>query len=94
MIVLDATIVNRIAAPPSIKKDLGFTESSLAWVVEPPTCITLRRIPSCLVSEGSAKTSPVGRAESCSSLGSSSSKKKKKPSSGVAASAGFSTSPQ
>ena len=31
MIVLDATIVN--VALPSIKKDLGFTESSLAWVV-------------------------------------------------------------
>jgi EmrB/QacA subfamily drug resistance transporter len=31
MIVLDATIVN--VALPSIKQDLGFTESSLAWVV-------------------------------------------------------------
>jgi EmrB/QacA subfamily drug resistance transporter len=31
MIVLDATIVN--VALPSIRKDLGFTESSLAWVV-------------------------------------------------------------
>ena len=31
MIVLDATIVN--VALPSIKDDLGFTESSLAWVV-------------------------------------------------------------
>src|ERR671937_527230 len=31
MIVLDATIVN--VALPSIKKDLGFSETSLAWVV-------------------------------------------------------------
>src|SRR3989440_1678870 len=31
MIVLDATIVN--VAVPSIREDLGFTESSLAWVV-------------------------------------------------------------
>src|SRR5947208_1256595 len=31
MIVLDATIVN--VALPSIREDLGFTESSLAWVV-------------------------------------------------------------
>ncbi len=31
MIVLDATIVN--VALPSIKKDLGFTDTSLAWVV-------------------------------------------------------------
>src|SRR6266581_3726518 len=31
MIVLDATVVN--VALPSIQKDLGFTQSSLAWVV-------------------------------------------------------------
>src|SRR5204863_8098425 len=31
MIVLDATIVN--VALPSIREDLGFTETSLAWVV-------------------------------------------------------------
>ena len=31
MIVLDATIVN--VALPSIRSDLGFSESSLAWVV-------------------------------------------------------------
>jgi MFS family permease len=31
MIVLDATIVN--VALPSIKDDLGFSETSLAWVV-------------------------------------------------------------
>src|ERR671937_178789 len=31
MIVLDATIVN--VALPSIREDLGFTEASLAWVV-------------------------------------------------------------
>ena len=31
MIVLDATIVN--VALPSIRSDLGFTQSSLAWVV-------------------------------------------------------------
>src|SRR2546422_2434630 len=31
MIVLDATIVN--VALPSIRRDLGFTQSSLAWVV-------------------------------------------------------------
>src|SRR5438105_10285438 len=31
MIVLDATIVN--VALPSIQRDLGFTQSSLAWVV-------------------------------------------------------------
>ena len=31
MIVLDTTIVN--VALPSIRTDLGFTESSLAWVV-------------------------------------------------------------
>src|SRR6266480_1420101 len=31
MIVLDATIVN--VALPSIRNDLGFTQSSLAWVV-------------------------------------------------------------
>src|SRR5215210_7621434 len=31
MIVLDATIVN--VALPSIKDDLGFTQSNLAWVV-------------------------------------------------------------
>src|SRR5438046_6841839 len=31
MIVLDATIVN--VALPSIRQDLGFTETSLAWVV-------------------------------------------------------------
>src|SRR3954471_3537136 len=31
MIVLDTTIVN--VALPSIREDLGFTESSLAWVV-------------------------------------------------------------
>ena len=31
MIVLDVTIVN--VALPSIKEDLGFTQSSLAWVV-------------------------------------------------------------
>src|SRR6058998_1728847 len=31
MIVLDATIVN--VALPSIQKDLGFSQSSLAWVV-------------------------------------------------------------
>src|SRR5689334_16997510 len=31
MIVLDATIVN--VALPSIRTDLGFTETSLAWVV-------------------------------------------------------------
>ena len=31
MIVLDATIVN--VALPSIQEDLGFTQSSLAWVV-------------------------------------------------------------
>src|SRR4051795_3531426 len=31
MIVLDATIVN--VALPSIRKDLGFSQSSLAWVV-------------------------------------------------------------
>src|SRR5918994_2911074 len=31
MIVLDATIVN--VALPSIKEDLGFSQSSLAWVV-------------------------------------------------------------
>src|SRR2546423_914198 len=31
MIVLDATIVN--VALPSIRQDLGFTQSSLAWVV-------------------------------------------------------------
>ncbi|MGN6187954.1 MAG: MFS transporter, partial [Conexibacter sp.] len=31
MIVLDATVVN--VALPSIKKDLGFTQTSLAWVV-------------------------------------------------------------
>jgi MFS family permease len=31
MIVLDSTIVN--VALPSIKKDLGFTQTSLAWVV-------------------------------------------------------------
>src|SRR3989475_7955141 len=31
MIVLDVTIVN--VALPSIREDLGFTESSLAWVV-------------------------------------------------------------
>ena len=31
MIVLDATIVN--VALPSIRDDLGFNESSLAWVV-------------------------------------------------------------
>src|SRR3954452_24578446 len=32
MIVLDATIVN--VALPSIKADLGFTDSSLAWVAD------------------------------------------------------------
>src|SRR6478736_3893521 len=31
MIVLDATVVN--VALPSIQKDLGFSQSSLAWVV-------------------------------------------------------------
>src|SRR5947199_6498258 len=31
MIVLDATVVN--VALPSIQSDLGFTQSSLAWVV-------------------------------------------------------------
>ncbi|MDQ6607618.1 MAG: MFS transporter, partial [Actinomycetota bacterium] len=31
MIVLDSTIVN--VALPSIKKDLGFSQTSLAWVV-------------------------------------------------------------
>src|SRR4051794_41884285 len=31
MIVLDATIVN--VALPSIRKDLGFSQTSLAWVV-------------------------------------------------------------
>src|SRR6186997_1978071 len=31
MIVLDATVVN--VALPSIQEDLGFTQSSLAWVV-------------------------------------------------------------
>src|SRR3979490_3129285 len=31
MIVLDATVVN--VAPPAIQRDLGFSQSSLAWVV-------------------------------------------------------------
>jgi len=36
MIVLDTTIVN--VALPSIKADLGFTETSLVWVVNARAC--------------------------------------------------------
>ena len=34
MLLLDVTIVN--VALPSIKRDLGFSQASLAWVVKPP----------------------------------------------------------
>ena len=36
MIILDSTIVN--VALPSIQADLGFTQSSLAWVVNAGAC--------------------------------------------------------